>query len=81
MPWPESYPTGSFCRDLAKPPPDSPQPISIPEEYHLTYGLAVFYWLTEGRPDRMDADHDGRPCETVYPDYEVAAYWNSVRTL
>ena len=27
---------------------------------HLTYGLAVFYWLSEGRPARMDADGKSR---------------------
>lgn len=27
---------------------------------------AVAYWLREGRPDRMDADGNGIPCETVY---------------
>jgi hypothetical protein len=48
---------------------------------HLSYGLAVYYWLTEGRPARMDADGNGRPCETVYPANEVDAFWASIRTL
>ena len=27
--------------------------------------------MAEGAPDRMDADRDGVPCETIYPeDYE-----------
>ncbi len=49
--------TGLFCRDLAG----------------MGYGFAAAaaYWLAEGAPDRMDADRDGIPCETVFPeDYE-----------
>ncbi|MGA9596599.1 MAG: DUF3160 domain-containing protein [Acidimicrobiia bacterium] len=46
--------SGLFCRDLAA----------------MGYGFteAVAYWLAEGAPDRMDADRNGIPCETVYPD-------------
>jgi hypothetical protein len=29
----------------------------------------------------MDDDHNGRPCETVYPQREVDAYGASVRVL
>jgi hypothetical protein len=29
----------------------------------------------------MDADHDGIPCETVYPADEVTPFWDSVRVL
>ena len=76
-PWPDDYPAGLHCRDLLKPPPDSGRP----DSYHLSYGLAVYYWLSEGRPDRMDADRDGIPCETVHPAHEVAAFWDSVRVL
>jgi hypothetical protein len=39
------------------------------------YVAAVAYWSREGRPDRMDADRDGIPCETVYPETEVLAFW------
>ena len=48
---------GLFCRDLRD----------------MGYGFwtAVPYWLAEGAPDRMDADGNGIPCETVFPeDYE-----------
>ncbi|MGF1646345.1 MAG: hypothetical protein ACFCVF_05435 [Kineosporiaceae bacterium] len=78
-PWADDYPSGMYCRDLRMPPPDTGMP--RPESYHLNYGLVVYYWLTEGRPDRMDADHDGIPCETVYPADEVTAFWDSVRVL
>ena len=53
--------SGLFCRDLR------------PGGY--TYAEAVRYWMVEGRPDRMDADRNGIPCETVYPASEVVAYW------
>lgn len=52
---------GLFCRDLR------------PRGY--SYAEAVQYWMIEGRPDRMDADRNGIPCETVYPESEVDAYW------
>lgn len=52
---------GLFCRDL----------------YPLGYGYseAVAYWTKEDQPDRMDADHNGIPCETVYDRSEVVAFW------
>lgn len=77
-PWVEAYAPGLYCRDLLKPPSDG---MEHPEEYHLSYGLAVWYWLKEGRPDRMDADGNGVPCETVYPESEVDKYWASARTI
>lgn len=79
-PNPEAYHTGLLCRDLLKPPPESDRDWD-PKENHLSYGLAVWYWLADGRPDRMDADHNGIPCETVYPKNEVDDFWASVRSL
>lgn len=52
---------GLFCRDL------------LPRGY--SYDEAVQYWMVEGRPERMDADRNGIPCETVYPKSEVVDYW------
>ncbi len=52
-------PRGKFCRDL----------------YPLyRYADAYEYWEWEGKPDRMDADRNGIPCETVYPADEIARY-------
>ncbi len=34
--------------------------------------------MREGKPDRMDADRDGIPCETVYDATEVVAYWGEL---
>ncbi len=53
--------SGLFCRDVVA----------------LGYGYAdaVAYWTREGRPDRMDADRNGIPCETVYDRATVVAFW------
>jgi len=52
---------GLFCRDL--------QPIGY------SYSEVVAYWIREGRPDRMDEDKNGIPCETLYPFTDVIAFW------
>ena len=52
---------GLFCRDLE---PDG-----------HTFAEAVAYWLREGAPDRMDADGNGIPCETVYPSDAIEAFF------
>lgn len=80
-PWPDAYPSGLLCHELTERPPGIRPGHYLPESDHLSYGLAVFYWLTENRPDRMDDDLNGRPCESVYPPDEVAAFWDSARTL
>jgi hypothetical protein len=53
--------SGLLCRDLNG----------------LGYGYvdAVAYWVREGQPDRMDADRNGIPCETVYLHADVVAFW------
>lgn len=53
--------SGLFCRDVSA----------------LGYGYAdaVAYWTREGQPDRMDADMNGIPCETVYDHAAVVAFW------
>ena len=53
--------SGLFCRDL------------LGRGYG--YSEAVAYWTREGQPDRMDADRNGIPCETVYERAEVLAFW------
>lgn len=57
-----SLPAGLFCRDL--------------KAKGYSYVAALDYWRLHGRPDQMDADRNGIPCETVYPRSDVAAYWN-----
>lgn len=58
---PTQLPTGLLCRDL------------LARGYN--YAEAVAYWASDGRPDRMDEDRNGYPCETVYDTAEVVAYW------
>ena len=47
------YAHGLYCRDIVV------NPWTGPREPFL-------YWLLEGSPDRMDADRDGIPCETLF---------------
>lgn len=51
-----------FCRDLAAD--------------NLDFSASVAYWVREGAPERMDADLNGIPCETVYPLDEVEAFFD-----
>ncbi len=52
---------GLFCRDVAA--------------AGRSYAEAVRYWYREGAPDRMDADLNGVPCETVYDAGAIADFW------
>jgi hypothetical protein len=61
-----SLASGLFCRDL------------FPLGY--SYEDAVAYWIQDGRPDRMDADTNGIPCETVYDHSAVVAFWGDALT-
>lgn len=54
-------PADLFCRDL--------------RARGYSYTAAIDYWRFHGQPDRMDADRNGIPCETVYPPSDVSAYW------
>lgn len=54
-------PAGLLCKDL--------------QAQGYSYSAAVDYWRVNGQPDRMDADKNGIPCETVYSRADVVAYW------
>lgn len=56
-------PAGLLCRDL--------------ESRGFSYSAAVDYWRFHGQPERMDADRNGIPCETVFPRSDVIAYWGA----
>ncbi len=58
---PTQLPSGLLCRDM--------------KSRGYNYAEAVAYWAAEGRPDRMDEDRNGYPCETVYDTADVVAYW------
>ena len=58
-----TQPAGLFCRDL--------------RAKGFSYPAAVDYWRAQGQPERLDADRNGIPCETVYPTGDVVAYWGT----
>lgn len=53
--------SGLFCRDL--------------NSLGYDFSEALAYWVREDAPDRMDADGNGIPCETVYPADEIMAFF------
>jgi hypothetical protein len=59
-------PDGLFCKDL--------------HAAGYSYSAAVDYWKLHLQTNRMDADQNGIPCETVYPSTEVRAYWGQGAT-
>ncbi len=65
--------SGKFCREVLDPEIGIMDWVTDPELRHFG---AVLYWFEEGRPDRMDADINGRPCETLVSAGIVADFWN-----
>jgi hypothetical protein len=59
---------GLLCRDVAA-------------AGYLQFDNAVAYWLREGRPDRMDADLNGIPCETVYEPFEIEWFFEQASRI
>ncbi|MDH3426718.1 MAG: hypothetical protein OEM22_08635, partial [Acidimicrobiia bacterium] len=55
-----------LCRELAQ---------GAPYPFNVGYLGAVVYWFLDGMPDRMDADQDGVPCETVFSFEEALDFW------
>lgn len=55
---------GALCRDL--------------DAAGFDYLAAFMYWLWDGSPERMDADRNGIPCETVYGASEVTLVLQNV---
>jgi hypothetical protein len=53
---------GALCRDIV----DAGHP----------FFYAALYWIAEDRPERMDADGNGIPCETVYARTDIAEVWD-----
>jgi hypothetical protein len=60
---------GLFCRDLLALYPGDQRASA------LTYLLVLAYWFQDGEPDRMDADLNGIPCETLFDPAAVEAVW------
>jgi len=61
----EGSPKGLYCRDLMDPDVETSFS-SAGTAGTAGYVLALVYWALEGKPDRMDEDLDGVPCETVF---------------
>ncbi len=68
----EAAPHGLFCRDLMSPDGTGSLFDGYGRPDDSAYFWSLVYWSLEGRPDRMDADHDGIPCETVHSPAVVA---------
>lgn len=64
IPWAidEIAPPGALCRDIA----DAGHP----------FFYATLYWVADNRPERMDADGNGIPCETIYARTDIAEVWD-----
>ena len=68
-------PHGLLCRDLLA--GQAPGPFNLGESTDGTAAfLATAYWFLEGRPDRMDADRNEIPCESVFPPDAIAWVWD-----
>ena len=61
----DRVPKGLFCRDLLDPETDA-YPFRQLGTPATDFFWSLVYWSLEGEPDRMDADQNGVPCETLY---------------
>ena len=52
---------GLYCRDIVT-------------DRWMGPEVPFLYWLVEGSPDRMDADRDGIPCETLFPEIVLSQF-------
>jgi hypothetical protein len=64
-------PKGLHCRDLRDGDVEA-YPFRQLSTPPVDYFWSLVYWSLEGRPDRMDADLNGIPCETLYGQEVVA---------
>lgn len=63
---------GGFCRDILA---EDSNLTELPEP-DMAYFGSVLYWFMEGMPDRMDADRNGMPCETLVEASVVNSVWD-----
>lgn len=69
----EAVPDGLYCRDLASQDLDVALFHSDSGSSEDGFFWSLVYWALEGQPDRMDADHNGIPCESLYDPAVVTA--------
>ncbi len=72
----DQTPHGLFCRDLDEESSGAGFFSTSGGTPAGNYFRAVLYWFLEGMPDRMDADVNGIPCETLFDEDTVAELWN-----
>lgn len=61
----DRVPKGLFCRDLLDEDVNA-YPFSQFSTPESNFFWSLVYWSLAGEPDRMDADRNGVPCETLY---------------
>lgn len=69
----ESAPKGLFCRDLRSADAGASLFSAVGRRPADGFFWSLVYWSLEGQPDRMDADQNGIPCETLYEPDVVSA--------
>ncbi|MDH3302270.1 MAG: hypothetical protein OES24_17365 [Acidimicrobiia bacterium] len=62
----ETAPKGLFCRDLLDDDADTHLFTAAGRPPIDGFFWSLVYWSLEGKPERMDADGNGIPCETLY---------------
>ena len=67
----DQVPKGLLCRDLLAADVDA-YPFSQRSTPSADFFWSLVYWSLEGEPDRMDADGNGIPCETLYEPEVIA---------
>ena len=66
-------PHGLFCRDLLNPEVQAYLFSAYGRPADSGFFWSLVYWSLEGEPERMDADRNGIPCETLYEASVVAS--------
>jgi len=66
-------PKGLSCADLADPNINAGPFSGSGRPPADAFFYSMVYWSLEGRPDRMDLDHNGIPCEALYDAEEIEA--------
>jgi hypothetical protein len=66
-------PKGLSCAELADPIINAGMFSGSTRPPDDAFFYSMVYWSFEGRPDRMDTDHDGIPCESLYDAKNIEA--------
>lgn len=69
----DAAPKGLFCRDLLSTESSAHPFTAAGRPPAAGFFWSLVYWSLEGQPERMDADLDGIPCETLYDAAVVSA--------